>query len=93
MLISELIALCASEEGVPPQAASWLLKYGWETGIEFTDQQSCDLLDVLVQADSWPLRLHILQLFAGLAIPGKQQETAYFHLRHCLSDNNKFVRA
>ncbi|MGS2723535.1 hypothetical protein ACVBEJ_07295 [Porticoccus sp. GXU_MW_L64] len=92
-LVSELITLCNSEAGAAPQAASWLLKYTWEKGFVFSAEQSHDLLEILIRADSWPLRLHTLQLFSGLIISEKQQEAVYFHLRYCLGDDNKFVRA
>ena len=75
------------------QAASWTLKRWWENGWQFSAQESKQLIDVLLQAQDWQLRLHLLQLLSGLAIAKSQHRELYYHLRYNLEDKNKFVRA
>ena len=75
------------------QAASWILKRWWESGWQFSVQQSKQLIVVLLQAQDWQLRLHLLQLLSGLAIAESQHRELYYHLRYNLEDKNKFVRA
>ena len=96
--VDGLICYCQKGSENSAQGASWVLKFWWEKvwwekGWAFSSPQATKLIDILIAAKSWQLRLHILQLLSGLTIAENQHEKLYYHLRHCLTDNNKFVRA
>lgn len=96
--VDGLICYCQKDSDTSAQAASWVLKYWWEKvwwekGWAFSSSQANKLINTLITAESWQLRLHILQILPGLTIAKSQHEKLYYHLHHCLSDTNKFVRA
>lgn len=75
------------------QGASWILKRWWEKGWKFSEQESTELIEALLQAQDWQLRLHLLQILPGLVVAKSQHRELYYHLRHSLEEKNKFVRA
>ncbi|UTW44675.1 hypothetical protein KFE80_09745 [bacterium SCSIO 12696] len=91
--VDGLICYCQKDSDTSAQGASWVLKFWWEKGWAFSSSQANKLIDSLINAESWQLRLHILQLLSGLTIAENQTEKLHYHLRHCLCDTNKFVRA
>ena len=74
-------------------AASWLIKHDLEQGGQVSHQQVSVLFQHIDQNADWQSQLHLLQCFSYLIIPDNLHTQVEFFIRHCLTSDNKFVRA
>ncbi|WP_299395857.1 hypothetical protein [Pelagibius sp.] len=76
-------------------AATWLLKHYSEDGLAFSARQTAALLALLHQVTPWEAKLHLLQIFPGLAVPKDEAPVLSALLRGPAyrGDANKLVRA
>ena len=58
--VDGLIGYCQKDSGTSAQGASWVLKFWWEKGWVFSSSQANKLINSLITAEHWQLRLHIL---------------------------------
>ncbi len=94
-VIRALTARAGAPDAKQQSAATWLLKHYGDNGLTFTARQTAALLALLHQVTHWEAKLHLLQIFPGLAVP-KDEAPALFTLLTgpaYLGDDNKFVRA
>lgn len=86
--ISALIKKSDSQKG-----ASWLLKRHLENEQQLEPKQTAQLWALLSDLECWETKLHLLQSLPYLKVGNNDKQSVECFLRHCLSDNNKFVRA
>ncbi|MEO1160828.1 MAG: hypothetical protein AAFW74_10315 [Pseudomonadota bacterium] len=74
--------------------ATWLLKHHFDEGGEPFEQ---DLVAAIYRKTPalihWDARLHILQCMAQMPVPEPEMRTVESFVRHCLTDDARFVRA
>lgn len=74
--------------------ATWLLKHHFDQGGEPLDENLVvtvyKMTPILVQ---WDAKLHVLQCITQMPIPDSEMRTVEAFIRHCLTDDAKFVRA
>lgn len=74
--------------------ATWLLKHHFDQGGEPFDTH---LVTAIYRDTSalvhWDAKLHVLQCVAQMPVPVSEKPTVEAFVRHCLTDDAKFVRA
>lgn len=73
--------------------ATWLLKHHLGEGGRLDNKQTLEILKASALLESWPGKLHLLQMLPQLKVPEEiKYELAHF-VRAATDDENKFVRA
>lgn len=74
-------------------AISWLIKYCLQQGINASSSQNNQILNHFNIQAPWQTQLHLLQSLPYLAFDENQTKPIERFIRHCLTSENKFVRA
>ncbi|MCW8877034.1 MAG: hypothetical protein OQJ89_09735 [Kangiellaceae bacterium] len=88
--VQELIELIG--DSGTQSAATWILKNEF-SGIEFSNEQSESILNLLDKLTYWDSQLHVLQFLHQLKISESKKKELEVFLRKSLVSDNKFVRA
>ena len=74
-------------------AATWLIKHALEQNCTLTSEQQRLILTQVSSASNWHSQLHLLQSLSYLIIPEDLKCALERFIRHCLTSDNKFLRA
>lgn len=79
----------------PPiqDATTWIIKHHFDNGHSISAEHTDALLKTSLSFQSWPAKLHVLQIIPHLQINTDNFITIDSLSRDCLDDTNKFVRA
>ncbi len=89
--VDQLIEFCKFSE--LQKGASWLIKRYCELKGCLNEQQVLEILGLLKKLEHWETKLHMLQIMPYFSIPVSAKKPTEHFLRHCLEQNQKFVRA
>ena len=79
--------------GSTRDAGSWIIKHHYDNNRSLEDHAVLDMLESAGDIESWPARLHILQILDKVELTEDVQQPVYSLVKNSLNDNNKFVRA
>lgn len=90
--LEELLAI-ATHDNVQLQVGStWILKRWHDEGEPIIETRIPTFVEVLIHAEYWEVRLHMLQILATISIPPNIAAALKKTLRKLLTEDNKFVR-
>lgn len=91
--LTRLIALGRDPRDNVQAAAIWLIRRAHRAGAGFTVAQSRGIIDLLLHATRWPMRLNLLQMLGSVRIAPEQLGPLIDLLLSAAADTNTFVRA
>ena len=89
---NSLIVLTGKDPSLQ-DATTWLLKHHYDEKNNLSSQQINDLLKLSSTFESWPAKLHVLQMLPHIEVSENNFIAIDNFVRSCLKDDTKFVRA
>ncbi len=86
--VVEFLGDCALQKG-----ASWLLKRYLQAGKPISGADTAMVFGRLHAIEHWQSKLNLLQSLSFMEIGEMQRKSVEAFVRHCLADDNTFVRA